>query len=75
MPTAKSPRRTRSDAEEPLLSLSPLQLLACTPAQLRARALRLLDMADEFLDDELEHLLLGLAAEFSARADALERKV
>jgi hypothetical protein len=72
----KPPRGTRADAVlEPLSGLSRAQLLTSSPAQLRARALRLLEMADEFPDHELEHLLLGLAAEFSARADALQRKV
>ena len=71
----KPPRGTRTDALEPLSGLAPVQLFAFTPAQLRARALRLLDMADEFPDDdELEQLLLKLAVELSARADALEGK-
>jgi hypothetical protein len=50
------------------------QLHAFSPAQLRARALRLLEMADEFPDHDMEEVLLKLAAEFGARASALGRK-
>jgi hypothetical protein len=70
------PPRTRADAVlEPSSGLSRAQLLTSSPAQLRARALRLLEMADEFPDHGLELQLLELAAELSARADALDRKV
>jgi hypothetical protein len=69
-PPSKSPRGThRTDAAE---TLSLAQLQTFSPVQLRARVLRLLEMADEFPD--LEHLLLGLAVELSNRADALEGK-
>jgi hypothetical protein len=67
-PSPKPTRGVRTDAEEPLPGLSR------EPAQLRARALRLLEMADEFPDDDMGQTLLKLAAEFSARATALERK-
>jgi hypothetical protein len=73
-PSPKPARGARTDAEEPLPDLSLAQLRAFSPAQLRARALRLSEMADEFPDHELELLLLELATELSARADALEGK-
>jgi hypothetical protein len=43
-------------------------------AQLRARALRLREMAEEFPGEDMERHLLKLAAAFDARADALERQ-
>ena len=52
---------------------TPLQALSS--AQLRARALRLLEMADEFPDRDMKQLLLQMAGELSAQADALGRKV
>ena len=72
-PSPAPAQAARPDAEEPLLSLSRAQLRAFTPAQLRARALRLLEMADEFPDHDMGQALPKLAAEFCARADALER--
>jgi hypothetical protein len=73
-PSPKPARCARTDAEEPVPGLSSAQLLALSPAQLRARAQRLLEMADEFPGHDMGQLLLKLAAEFSARANALERK-
>jgi hypothetical protein len=52
--------------------LSLAQLHALSSSQLRARALCLLEMADEVPDHEVELLLLELAVEFSTRAAALE---
>jgi hypothetical protein len=52
---------------------TPTDLLSS--AQLRARALRLLEMADEFPDDHsLGQLLREQAGELDAQADALEQK-
>ena len=48
------------------------QLHALSSSQLRAQALRLLEMADEVSDHEVELLLLELAVEFSARAAAMK---
>jgi hypothetical protein len=73
-PSPKPARGARPDAEEPLPGLSREQLRASSPAQLRARARRLLEMADEFPDDDMGEVLLKLAAELNARADALGRK-
>lgn len=69
-----SPKPTRGVRAEPLPGLSREQLCASSPAQLRARALRLLEMADEFPDDDMGEVLLKLAIELNARADALGRK-
>jgi hypothetical protein len=44
-------------------------------AQLRARALRLLEMAGEFPGDPIGQRLREQAAELDAQAKALERKV
>jgi hypothetical protein len=44
------------------------------PAQLRARALRLREMAEEFPGEDLERLLLEVADALDTRADALERQ-
>ena len=57
----------------PAAPKTPLQALSS--AQLRARALRLLEMAEEFPDHDMEQLLLQMAGELSAQADALGRKV
>ena len=56
----------------PAAPKTPLQALSS--AQLRARALRLLEMAEEFPDHDMEQLLLQMAGELSAEADALEGK-
>jgi hypothetical protein len=42
--------------------------------QLRERAMRLIEMADRFLDDKMSQLLREQAAELDAQANALERK-
>ena len=71
-PPAKWPRSNRTDAvSDPLSDLDWAQLRTFSPAQLRVRALRLLDMTDEF--PALERPLLGLAATLNNRANALER--
>ena len=57
----------------PAAPKTPLQALSS--AQLRARALRLLEMTKEFPDHDMEQLLLQMAGELNAQADALERKV
>jgi hypothetical protein len=43
-------------------------------AELRARAIRMLRMADEFPNDAMGRHLRELAAELETSADALERK-
>jgi hypothetical protein len=45
-----------------------------TVAQLRARALHLLEMADKFPDDPMCQLLREQATELDKQATALERK-
>jgi hypothetical protein len=50
------------------------ETLFMNPSQLRARALRLREMAEEFPGEDMERHLLKLAAQFDARADALERQ-
>ena len=44
------------------------------PTLLRARALHLREMAEEFSGEDMERHLLKLAGELETRADALEKR-
>jgi hypothetical protein len=67
-------RHARAPARQRVRGRLMPETLFMNLAQLRARALRLREMAEEFPGEEMERHLLKLAAAFDARADALERQ-